>query len=154
MTATPADIARFTNDGQLITVNDPAIKAVHLNAQDVGTTELPMYFDNVADGLTMLNERFALLSMVGRTHDGVEINDSLGLGTSIPLAPSVPIFHIVDEQRGIDGYAAVKGYSFDMGSDKYAVELTGAPSPFAPSSHRWDTTAVTMDSSTSTFDEA
>jgi hypothetical protein len=128
MTAQPADIALYTRDGELITQNDPTIKAAHVNALDAGTTELDTFFDNPADAATMTNLRFGLLSMVGRTHDGVSIADTLDLGTSVPLAPKLPRFQIIDDSRGVNGLAAVASYSFDMGSDIYALELTAVPS--------------------------
>ena len=92
MPATPSDIARFTTDGVLLTAEDPAIKANHLDAEDGAASgrELEMFYDDPADAQDMLDERFAILSQISAVHEGIEVEETLGIGTVIPLTPTVP----------------------------------------------------------------
>lgn len=123
MPATPADVARYTQDGVVITEKDTAIKAAHPDARDTGKGEIEMFFDNAADGELVLAERFALLSQVSALHEGIEVSDTLGLGTTIPLGPSVPCFRVIDASRSIDIVARTRAYVYEAAGDQYSVEV-------------------------------
>lgn len=128
MPALPADIARYTSDGIVVSTDKAtgdAIKATHADARDLGTSEIEMFFDDPADASVLLNERFAYLSQVGPVHEGIEVEDNLGLGTTIAITPAVPKFRIVDESRLLDTEARVRAFARDMTTDRYSVEVLG-----------------------------
>lgn len=155
MTATSADVARFTNDGTLITLTNQPLKTADPNARDMADRELQMHFDEVAPGQQILDELFAFVGAAHRPHEGVQFDDTVGLGTTVPLWPAAPAAYVVDEERRLSARTIISGFSFDMGSDSYAVELIGAP-PEAPDGTpvTMDSTVVTMDDTTHTLDEA
>jgi hypothetical protein len=123
VTATPDDIARYTNDGVVLTALDLPLRANHPDAVDGGNEELEMFFDNPADAEVLLAERFDLLSQVSALHEGIEVSESLGLGSSVPIAPNVPCFTIVDESRGISKVARTRAYVYEAAGDRYSVEV-------------------------------
>ena len=123
MTATPADVARYTQDGVVITQEDAPLRVNHPDAIDGGTSELEMFFDNVADAEVILAERFALLSQVSALHEGIEVAESLGFGSTVPIAPIVPSFTVIDETRGIETVARTRAYVYEAAGDNYSVEV-------------------------------
>lgn len=150
MAATPADIARYSSDGALIVLKDEAIKDRDPNAQDTGDREVAMFFNDSDHGEILANELFAFVSLEGRPHEGVETNDSLGLGSSVFVFPRAPRAYIIDEERKIDQLAIVRQYSFDMGSDTYALELVGLRLTGNPPS--FDQTDITLDNAVLSWD--
>lgn len=128
MAADPDDIARYTTDGVLVVApTDPAvstaIQAAHIDARDGSGSEIEHFFDAEADSQAMLDELFALRSRVQPVYLAVEIDDSLGLGSSIPVAAQVPCFRIVDDATGLSEIVRVRGYAANLGTDRYSVEL-------------------------------
>jgi hypothetical protein len=123
MTALPADIAKYTSNGILLTKELSSIKTNHIDAQESGDAEVEMFFDLAAHGQTMLDERFAILSQISALHEGVEVGEGLGLGTTVALTPSVPCFRIVDASRGIDKVARTRAFAYDGETDRYSVEV-------------------------------
>lgn len=124
MPATPDRIASSTVDGVVLTKVDPAIKALHMNAEDMDQ-EREMFFDDPADAQVLVDELWDWKSAAGRPREAAEVDASLGLGTVVPIAPAVPQFNIIDESRGIDMPAMVRAYAVDHNSDRYSVELAG-----------------------------
>lgn len=124
MTALPADIAKFTNDGVVIRTDDAAgaaILADHPNARSIEDgREIEMFFTDTDDAQVLLDERFALMSEPG-LHDGIEVEETLGLGTTIALSPTVPCFTVID-QDNIATVARTRSYARSMSADRYAVE--------------------------------
>src|SRR6478752_9976829 len=118
MTATPADVAKYTSDGILLTKELASIKTNHLDAQESGDTEIEMFFENSAHGQVLLDERFAILSQASALHEGIEVDDTLGLGNTIPIAPTVPCLRVVDGERGIDEVARVRAFAYDGETDR------------------------------------
>jgi hypothetical protein len=151
VTAKPDDIARFTNDGVVLTVES---QDIHVSHPDADSVEYESMFDSREHGLIMLQERFAVRSMVGRVHESVELADRLGLGTDVPIAPTVPAFTVVDDSRGITARTVVRAYSFLFEMNKYAVELVGMP-PLPPPATRAtaDSTIIHVDNTSHTSDE-
>lgn len=140
MVATPARIALSLNDGVVLSKTDAALKADHPNAVSADT-EIEMFFDTASDAQVLLDERWAWRSAPGRPKEQIELSADLGLGTTTPLTPALPTFTIADETRGIRGaVCAVRGFSIDHNTDRYAVEIVGlssvnlwpAPPPNAP----------------------
>jgi hypothetical protein len=128
MTATAADAAKYTNDGVVISTNTAAgnaIAAMHPDARDTGTGELEMFFDNAADAQVLLDEKFSYLSKVNPPHEMIEVEDSMGFGTTIALTPAVPSVRIVDPGQRLDVVVRVRAYSQDMETDRFAVEVLG-----------------------------
>jgi hypothetical protein len=123
MTALPADVAKYTSDGVVITSEDLALKLAHPEAEDRGTDEIEMFFVDPAHAQILLNEKLILVSNPSPIHEGVEVEESLGIGTTIGLAPVVPNFRFIDETRGIDVVARTRGIAYETGSDRYSVEL-------------------------------
>lgn len=128
MSADPADIARYTTDGVLIVApQNPAVSAAiaagFIDAKDGSAGEIEYFFDDPADAQAMLDELFGYLSQVQPPYVAVEIDDSLGLGSTVPIAPRVPCFMITDDVAGFSAVARVRGYAVDLGSDRYSVEL-------------------------------
>jgi len=123
MSADPADIARFTNDGVVVSVVDAAIEAAHPEASDEFSDPIEMFFVNQADGLTMLTEKFGLRSLINPAHEGIEVEESLRLGQVIPIAPTVPCFRIVDEKRGLDVVVRTRAYAFETEQDRFSIEV-------------------------------
>jgi hypothetical protein len=123
MSALPSDIARYTQDGVSLTYKDQALKDSQPNATDAG--EIPTFFRYRADALVKVNERGALLGGVGRLHEAVEVDESLGIGTKIPVVPFTPTMRVIDENRDLDRNGRTRSVSFDMTIDKYSVELVG-----------------------------
>lgn len=123
MTALPADVAKYTNDGVVITSEMLMLKATHPDAVDLGTEELEFFFTNTAHAQTMLNEKLSLRSNPAPLCEGVEVDESLGVGISIAISPTVPCFTYIDESRGIDTVARTRAFAYETGSDRYSVEL-------------------------------
>lgn len=126
MSALPADIAKYTADGIVVTtdaVTGAAIKTSHIDAVDMGDAEIEMFFVNDAHAQLMLNEKFALLSIVDPLHEGIEVEEALGLGTTIAIAPTVPSFLAVDDTRGISKTVRTRAFVHDMGTDRFSVEV-------------------------------
>lgn len=126
MTALPADIAKYTNDGIVVTTNaaaGAAIKAAHPDARDFGDSEIEMFFVSDVHAQAMLDERFAILSTIDPLHEGIEVEEALGLGVTIPLAPTVPSFRVVDDSRGIDKTVRTRAYVHDLGTDRFSLEV-------------------------------
>lgn len=128
MAADPDDIARYTTDGVLVVAPvDPAvsaaIQAMHIDARDGTATEIEHFFDTEADSQAMLNELFALRSQVQPLYLAVEIDDSLGLGSTVAVAPTVPCFEIVDQAVGLSRVVRVRGFATNFGTDRFSVEL-------------------------------
>lgn len=145
MTATPDDIARYTSDGVLITVKDPAIKDRDPSADDMKDKERPLFFDDADHGQILTDELFAFLAAEEKPHEAVETADTLGLGIAVPVFPKAPQLQIVDATRGLNARTAIRSYSFDMSSDTYAVELVGIPAGVMADQVTFDSTEVTMD---------
>ena len=123
MSALPADIAKYTKDGVVITNENAALRAAHNEADDRLGSPIEMFFDSVADGQAMLDEKFALLSKINPAHEGIEVEENLRLGQDIPIAPSVPCFRIVDEEREIDTVARVRAYAYETEQDRFSIEV-------------------------------
>lgn len=153
MAANPVDISRYTSDGVLITVQNPAIKEVDPNALDTGDRELELFYDDPAHGDIMANELFSFIGVIGRPHEAVEISETLGLGTAVPVFPKAPTAYLKDHTRRLDIRAALRAYSFDMGVDTYAMEFVGiAPDVVTPGTPQWDSTNITFDGTATTWD--
>lgn len=153
MTAAPADIQRFTNDGVVLISRDTAIRDAYPGAVDGGSDEIVLFFDAAADGQVILEERFALLSMITRPHEAVETDDGLDLGRSITVVPRIPHFFLIDPSRALAARTALRAYSFDHNSDRYALELAGTPVPDTGDGPTMDSTLVSMDDTGYTADE-
>jgi len=154
MTAIPSDIARYTSDGVLITVKDPAIKEQDPNAADTGDREIEMFFDDPEHGQYLMDELFGFIGRAGRVHEAIEIADTLELGTTITLFPAAPEARLRDDSRRMNVRAALRSYSFDMGNDAYALEFVGLrPKIAGPEEPVFDTTDITFDNAASTWDK-
>lgn len=151
MPALPSDIARFTSDGTLITRKDQAIKDRDPNALDTGEREVAMFFDDPAHGVIMTDELFAYVSTEARPHEGIEVMDSIGLGSTRPVFPAAPLARIEDAERGINAVCAVRQYAFDMSSDTYALELVGIGT-VAGDPPSFDETDITLDNTPLSWD--
>jgi hypothetical protein len=130
MPATPADIAAYTADGVVITspaspAASAAIRVADPTARDLGESEIPMFFDNISDAQALLDEKFAFVSKIAPIHEGIEVEESLGLGRAVSILPSVPKFRVIDASRSIDLVATMRAYSFNMGSGRFSVEVLG-----------------------------
>jgi hypothetical protein len=123
MSALPADIAKYTVDGVVITNENAALRAAHPEATDRLDSPIEMFFDSVADGQAMLDEKFALLSTLNPAHEGIEIEDNLRLGQDIAIAPTVPCFRIVDDERELDVVARTRAFAYETGDDRFSLEL-------------------------------
>lgn len=123
MSALPADIAKYTVDGVVISAINTPLRDAHAEAEDRIDNPIEMFYDTVADGQAMLNEKFALLSQVNPAHEGIEIEQSLGLGQTIPIAPSVPCFRLVDEERNLDVVGRLRAYAFETEQDRFSLEV-------------------------------
>lgn len=123
MAATPADIAKYTSDGVLVTVSDSAILASHPEADDQADQEIEMFFDSAANAATVLTERFAILSQLAPAHESVATDTSLGLGSTIAITPTTPCFRVIDEDRNMDVILRTRAYAYEAGSDQFAIEL-------------------------------
>ena len=123
MPATPADIAKYTTDGIVLTASNPAIQTAHPEAEDLGDDIIETFFQNSADALVVLNERFGILSAINGLHEAVVVEESLGLGSTIAITPTTPCFRVVDEERQIDTTLRTRAYAYAAGSDNYSVEL-------------------------------
>lgn len=153
MPALPSDIAKYTSDGVLITLQDEAIKTADPNASNTGDNDIDMFFDDPADAQVVAEELFSFLSLVGRPHEAVEIEDSLGLGSTVPIFPLAPRASIRDDTRQIDTVAIIRAYSFDMDSDAYALELIGAQEiAVVGEGGTFDSTEITFDNDALTWD--
>lgn len=153
MTALPSDIPRFTNDGVLLTASNASIKNLDPTAIDQASSERELFLDSQAHGQIVLSELFGFISPAGRIHEGVEIETSLDLGGTVPLWPKAPQALVVDVSRRIDQATVIRAYSFDMGSDRFALELVGIqPAAAGAGNPTYDSTAVTMDSTGYTSD--
>lgn len=123
MPATPTDIAKYTNDGVVVTSANAAILTAHSEAEDRGEDVIEMFFESAADALTVLNERFGLLSQINGLHEAAVVDEALGLGSSILITPTTPCFRVIDESRGIDTTLRTRAYAYEAGADQYSIEL-------------------------------
>ncbi len=82
-----------------------------------------MFFRYEADAEAMLEEKWVVFSAASRPHEGVELEDSLGLGTTISISPRVPRFQVVDPERSMNVSLAARAYVQDLTTDRYSIEL-------------------------------
>lgn len=123
MAATPADIGKYTNDGETVTYQDLALKAANPNARDLG--EIVTFFRFTADTQAMLTEKQNILARVGVLHETIEVDEALGVGSAVAVTPQVPTFRLVDETRDLDSLAVCGAVALDMTTDRYSLEMTG-----------------------------
>ncbi len=128
MPATPSDIALYTSDGvQIFSPSNPAtaaaLKATHVNARRLDESEREMFYDSGDDAQVVLDEAFAITSLVNPPAFGIEVEESLGLGTRVPITPKVPCYNVVDDRKNLRLTGRVRGYSALYGRDRYAVEI-------------------------------
>lgn len=127
MPALPADIARYTTDGIVVTaptsqaVTD-AIKADHIDARTT-TTEIEMFYDLASDAQWAIDERFSYQRKVNPVHLGIEVEEAIALGADIPLTPTVPSFRVVDPYLQVDEVARTRAYANNMATDRFSVEV-------------------------------
>lgn len=123
MTALPADVAKYTQDGVVVTSEDLALKAAHRDAQDLGTAEIESFFVDPANTQTMLDETLDLLSNPAPLALAIEVDETIRIGTSIPYTPKVPTFRYIDDAKEIDALPRLRGFAYEMGTDRYSIEL-------------------------------
>lgn len=125
MPATAADVAAYTVDGIVVTSQNSAIKTLIHDAKDLGENEIEMFFDDPADAQVMLDEKFAILSTIGPLHEGIEVEDRIGIGTAIPYTPAVPSFTVVDDSRNLNAVGRLRAFVEDRHTDRFSIELLG-----------------------------
>lgn len=125
MPATPARIAKSTVDGVALSRVDPALRAANPDAVDEGSSEIEMFFDDPADADVLLDERWNWRKQIARPHEAVEVEETLGLGTTQAIVPTIPQFTIRDASRGIDAQVKARAFVADHRVDRYSVELVG-----------------------------
>jgi len=123
MTASPAAVARYTRDGITLTKQDTTVRDAQRDAKTTGDQPVEMFFDQRAHAQVLLDEMYATHSRVSPLHEGIEVTETLGLGTTIPLSPTVPCFQVIDEERGINRLARTRAFSYDTGAESYSVEV-------------------------------
>ena len=123
MTATPSDIARYTRDGVVLSKQDLNIRNGQRDSETTGDTEIETFFDSRIHAQVVLDEIWATYSVISPVHEGIEVDQSLGLGTTIPLVPSVPCFQVVDEERGLNKLSRTRAFSYDTEAETYSVEV-------------------------------
>lgn len=123
MPADPDDIAKYTNDGVVITAEDLSLKAAHPDAVDLGGEEKEMFFVDPDDAQILLDETLSLRSKPDPIHVGVEVDESLSIGNATPIAPTVPCYRYIDEASEQDAVARTRAFAYESGSDRYSVEL-------------------------------
>lgn len=123
MAATPADIAKFTTDGVIVTAANSAILTAHPEAEDKGDDVIDMFFTSATDALAVLTERFGILSQINGLHEAAVVEESLGLGSTVGITPSTPCFRVVDADRDIDTVLRTRAYAYEAGSDQFSIEL-------------------------------
>jgi hypothetical protein len=128
MAANPADIARYTTNGTLITAPanplvSAAIKGDHIDARDGGANEMETFWVDPDDAQVMAEALFSYQSQVDPLYLAVEVSETLGLGSTIPIAPRVPCARITDLAAGLDTTARVRSYAQDMGTDRFSIEV-------------------------------
>lgn len=121
MAATPSDIAKYTQNGVTDTALDTTIRDRYPNAVDQGETDT--FFRLRTDAAVLLAERDGLIMNDPGPHEALELEDTLGLGSTVPVTPNVPTYTIVDDDRGISALLRVRGYALDMNVDRYSVEF-------------------------------
>lgn len=123
MPALPADIARYTNDGIQLSHEDASIAAAHPDAVDLGDDTLEMFFYSASDAEIVLAERFGILSQANPPHEGLVVEESLGLGSTIEITGTVPCFRFISSIQSIDQLMRTRAYAYEAGSDQYSIEL-------------------------------
>lgn len=123
MSALPVDIAKYTTDGVIVTSSSAGIKTAHPEAEDRSDDIIEMFFDSSTDALTVLGQRFTILSQINALHEAAVVEESLGLGTVVPITPTTPCFRVIDEERGIDAVLRTRAYAYEAGSDQFSIEL-------------------------------
>jgi hypothetical protein len=127
MTATGADVALYTNDG--VVVQSPpkaasdALKAAHIDAQGDAADAQEMCWVNPNHAQIILDERFTYVGRIDPIHEGIEVEESLKLGTDVPIAPVIPSFQVVDASRKINAPCRTRAYASDLSSDRCSVEV-------------------------------
>src|SRR3546814_658488 len=93
------------------------------DAVDLGSEEKEMFFVSSAHAQILLDENLELRSKANACHVGVEVDESLGVGTTTAIAPSVPCYRYIDEVNEIDALSRTRAFAYETGSDRYSVEL-------------------------------
>lgn len=130
MPAAPADIALYTTDGVVVyspidTAISAGIKGDHIDARSLVEREVESFCDTAADAQALLDEAFAILSTVAPANFGIEIEDSLGLGSAVAVTPTVPCYQVQNDQTGLSVLCRVRAFAAEYGSDRFSVELRG-----------------------------
>lgn len=130
MTASPADVAKYTQDGVVVR-SDPATGAAVKNlfdgARDESEPPRETFFRYAAQAQVVENIRFTFLSRLSPKQDDMDVEQALGLGSTIPLSPFVPRFTVVEnpDDPGYEGL--VRAYIHRAADDRMAVQMIEAP---------------------------
>ena len=126
MPASPADIAKYTTDGVLLTApnafDQAAIRALHVDAVDGSASEIPMFFDDADDGQELLDERAEYTCRLDPPlHLGIEVED----GSALPMFNGVYVatYTTIDDETGTEVDCRLRAFALDTTSDRYSFEL-------------------------------
>lgn len=125
MSALPSDIGLYTHDGVVVTARDTTIQATFAGAQTDGDNPRELFFDTVVDGQEAINQMFVLLSVFSSFHAGLDIEDNLGLGTTVPLTGIVPTFLVTNASSNLSVQARCRAIVFDYETDRTQIEVIG-----------------------------
>ncbi|SDA14827.1 hypothetical protein [Sphingomonas sp. NFR15] len=125
MPATPARIG-FILQQFRVAISGPDATVVGrygTTARDT-TDPIETFFDSVIDAQAMSDERLALLSAERRRLTMVAAG-AVALPSSMPVDPAIPTAKVVDEERGVNGKAAVVEIGLDFERDRSTLTTWG-----------------------------
>src|SRR3546814_16215414 len=84
-----------------------------------------MFFVSSAHAQILLDETLELRSKANACHVGVEVDESLGVGTTTAIAPSVPCYRYIDEVNEIDALSRTRAFAYETGSEDRKSVVSG-----------------------------
>jgi hypothetical protein len=130
MTANPTDVAKYTQDGVIVR-SDPAqgeaVKTLFDAARDESEPPRETFFRYAAQAQVIENIRFDFLSRLAPKQDDIDVDQALGLGSSITVAPYVPRFTVVENPDDPGYVGLVRAYIHRAADDRMAVQIIEAP---------------------------
>ena len=120
MPATATDINAATRDGAVATWSDSAIVARYVRARDGSLNPADGYCDALADGVTLIAARGALIG-VERRRFVVRVQDVL----SFDPAAALPSVTLIDAEQSANGTFLVTRLEVDLENETTVLELFG-----------------------------
>lgn len=121
MPALPADIAAASRDAIIAQWTDGGLHGRYPSARDALSQPSTGYFDTLADAVTIITARGALIGADGRRRFSVTVEDEIWLDPSM----GVPTVTLIDPEQAVQADFIVTRVEVDLDAGITTLELFG-----------------------------